>query len=186
MGLAMRMIGLAALAVVLLGNAPTGALAAQEASDGSTVVATAVTNLLQDLRRNDGVPEGTFRFDARLLERREFVRPGAAPTPYYALGARTSLTGAAALAAAGAHSGDMESARVCANDSLRSCTLGNAVAVFAASEPWVARDSAQVIVKALWMADLVKQPVQEGVFRLTLQRNPGGWRVVRTETLMIS
>jgi hypothetical protein len=182
----MRMVGLAALGLVVLSNAPTGALAAQEFPDGATVVATAVTDLLQQLRRNDGVPEGTFRYDARLLERREFARSGAAPAPYYALGTQENRTGAAALASAGAHSGDMDSAVVCGDESPRSCTLNAAVAVFATTAPTVGGDSAQVVVKALWMANLAKQPVQEGVFRLTLRREPDGWRVVRTETLLIS
>jgi hypothetical protein len=181
----MRMIGLAVLAVVL-GNVPTGAVAAQGVPDDATVVAAAVTSLLQQLRRNDGVPEGTFRYDPRLLERHEFARSGAAPAPYYALGNQENGDAAAALAAAGAQTGDIESAVVCANQSPRSCTLNAAVAVFATTAPTRGGDTAQVVVKAIWMSNLVKQPVQEGVFRLTLLREPGGWRVVGAETLMIS
>ncbi len=80
----------------------------------------------------------------------------------------------------------MESSVVCANESPRSCILTGAVAVFATTAPAVGGDTAQLVVKALWMANVVKQPVQEGVFRLTLLREQGGWRVIRTETLMIS
>ncbi|HEV3050936.1 MAG TPA: hypothetical protein VGX50_11525 [Longimicrobium sp.] len=151
------------------------------------VVAAAVTDLLHRLQRNDGVPAGTIRYDPRPVEPRESDQPGySMPVTVYLLGEPDSAGSAAVQEVAGAEAGNIETARVCANESLRSCTLGDAVAVFAASAPAVARDSAQVIVKALWLSDLVKQPVHEGVFRLTLLHGPGGWRVVRTETLMIS
>ena len=188
----MRKIGLTACAVVLSAAAAGGRPLAAQAPGRpgeyeSTVVAAAVTDLLHRLRTNDGVPEGTIRYDPRPVEPRESDQPGySMPVTVYLLGEPDSAGSAAVQQATGAEAGNIQTSRVCANDSLRSCTLGDAVAVFAASEPAVARDSAQVIVKALWLSDLVKQPVQEGVFRLTLQRDPDGWRVVRTETLMIS
>ena len=60
------------------------------------------------------------------------------------------------------------------------------VAAFATSDPEFSNDTARVVVKAVWLSNLVKQPLQEGVFRVTLTRQPGGWRIIRTETVWIS
>lgn len=182
----MRMIGLAAVAAVL-SVAPAGALLAQDVPENATVVAAAVTDLLRQLRTNDRVPEGAFRYDPRPVERREVDRPGySAPVPVYSLGERENGFGAAAQAAMRAEAGNIEEARICATESPRSCSLRDAVAVFATSEPTVSGDTAHVVVKALWMANVAKQPVQEGLFRITLTRDAGRWCVARTETLFIS
>lgn len=184
----MRMIGFAALAAAVISVTASGALAAQDAPDDAAVVAAAVTDLLHQLRTNDGVPEGVIGYDSRPLERRVSHQPGhPAPVATYALGERENGVAAAeARAALGAEVGNLENARVCADASPRSCRLHNAVAVFAASDPTVRGDSAEVVVKALWMGNLAKQPVQEGVFRITLLREGTCWRAATTETLIIS
>ncbi len=182
----MRMIGFAALAAAVIGVTASGALASQQGPDDSAVVATAVTSLLQQLRTNDGVPEGAIGYDPRPLERRMYDQPGRVPAPFYALGERENEVAAAARVALGAEAGNLENARVCANASPRSCRLDDVVAVFATSEPAVRGGSAEVVVRALWMSNLAKQPVQEGVFRITLLREGTGWRAATTETLTIS
>jgi hypothetical protein len=183
----MRMMGFAAFAAAVIGVTASGALASQQGPDDTAVVATAVTSLLHQLRTNDGVPEGAIGYDPRSLERRTSDEPGdRAPAPFYALGERENGVAAEARAALGAQVGNLENARVCANASLRSCRLRDAVAVFATSEPAVRGNSAEVVVKALWMSNLAKQPVQEGVFRITLLREGTGWRAATTETLIIS
>ena len=85
-----------------------------------------------------------------------------------------------------ARPGEFECARVCATESLRSCTLPHFPALFATSEPVIRADSAEVVVKAMWLSDLAKQPVQDGVFLVTLRRGPAGWTAVATRTLQIS
>jgi hypothetical protein len=182
----MRKIGLAAFAAMLSG-APGAALAAQHVPEEVAVVTAGVTSLLHHLRTNDGVLEGIIRYDPRALERRVSDLPGyTAPVAHYALAPRENGVAAAARTVMGAEIGNLETARVCANDSLRSCSLNGAVAVFATSEPVVCGESAHVLVKALWMSNLAKQPVQEGIFRVTLMRGSDGWQVARTETLFIS
>lgn len=183
----MGSLGLVVLAIALGGVLPDRAVAARE-QEGAAVIAAAVSDLLRQLRINDGVPDGTVMYDPRLLEPRERHRPDrAAPLTYYALGEQINEAANAAFAAEGAQRGDMESVLRCPTESPRSCTLcDGAAAIFATSAPTFEGDTARVVVKALWMSDLAKQPVQEGVFRLTLSRQPGGWRVVRTETLFIS
>lgn len=182
----MRMIGFAVLAA-MLGSVSSAALPAQDESDRTAIVAAAVTELLQRLRSSDGVPEGTVRYDARPVETRLSDLPAyPEPVAFYLLAAPDTAAAVAIQAQMGAEAGNLEDATVCANESPRSCRLRDAVAVFAASAPVVAGDSAQVVVKALWMGNLAKQPVQAGVFRISLRRAGGGWRVARAETVFIS
>jgi hypothetical protein len=181
----MRTISLALLGAVVL-VAAGGALA-QRPPEHASVVAAAVTDLVQLLRANDGVPEGTIRYDPRVLERHERDLPSySAPVTTYELAGRQSQVASAAQVLMGAEFGDIDSARVCSTDSPRSCTLGDAVAVFATSDPFFQGDSADVVVKALWFSDLKKQPVQEGIFLVTLRREPDGWRAVARRTLVIT
>ncbi len=180
------MIGLAALGAVL-GAAPSGALAAQDVPDHAEVVAAAGTDLLHLLRTSDGVPEGTIRYDPRPVETRMSDLPGyPEPVAVYVLAEPDTATAMAIQAATGAEAGNIESARVCANDSPRSCRLRDAAAVFAASVPSMAGDSAQVVVQALWMGNLAKQPVQVGIFRITLRRQGAVWRRTCLKSLFIS
>jgi hypothetical protein len=182
----MRMIGFAALAAVL-GNVPGAALPAQDVPDRTEIVAEAVTELLHMLRSSDGVPEGTIRYDARPVETRLSDLPAyPEPVAVYLLAEPDTAAALAIQAAMGAEAGNLEDARVCANESPRSCRLRDAVAVFAAGAPVVVGDSAQVMVKALWMGNLAKQPVQAGVFRINLRREGEGWRIARAETVFIS
>jgi hypothetical protein len=60
------------------------------------------------------------------------------------------------------------------------------VAVFAAGSPTVRGDSAEVVVKGIWLTDSAKQPVHDGVFSVTLVRTAEGWRPVASRTLNIS
>jgi hypothetical protein len=139
------------------------------------------------LRANDGTPAGVIRFDARVVQRAvradtASVRPGSS----YELGrerdpAFTELLRNLMHAQPGILD---DTARVCATSSLRSCTLRDAVAYFA--EPVVTGDAAEVIVKAMWLGDLAKQPVQDGVFAVTLRKGQGGWKAVASRTLFIS
>jgi hypothetical protein len=193
----MRIMGLAAFAALLSAApvgalagqaAPTGGPARQAAPDDAAAVAAAVMDLLHTLRANDGVPgNGAIRLDPRPLERRESDNPAyATPVTFYALGERESSVAVDVRTVLRAERGNLETARVCATESLRSCTLHDAVAVFAASEPVMQGDSAEVVVTALWVSNLAKQPVQSGTFRITLRRQSGAWRAARTETLVIS
>lgn len=58
--------------------------------------------------------------------------------------------------------------------------------MFATSDPVAVGDSAQVIVKAMWLGNLAKQPVQDGVFLVTLRQRGGRWEAVTSRTLVIS
>jgi hypothetical protein len=193
----MHIMKLAAVVAVLLNAAPADGLAGQAtpisfarqaAPDDAAAVAAAVMDLLHTLRTNDGVPRnGPIRIDPRPLERRQSDDPAyPAPVTFYELGETESSVAAEVRATLRAERGNLETARVCATESLRSCTLRDAVAVFAAGEPRVQGDWAEVVVTALWMSDLAKQPVQSGTFRITLHRQGGEWRATRTETLVIS
>jgi hypothetical protein len=58
--------------------------------------------------------------------------------------------------------------------------------VFAAGSPTVRGDSAEVVVKGIWLTDSAKQPVHDGLFSVTLVRTAEGWRPVASRTLNIS
>lgn len=174
----------------LVSLALCASLGAQTGADEEALVIAAAVNHMADLlRTNDGVPAGMIEFDGRVLRSRRIDHPAysSPPTIYELTGTRSAEVTVAARTMMGAESGDFDGARVCASESLRSCSLGNAVAVFASSDPVVCGDSAEVVVKAMWVGDLAKQPVQDGIFRVTLQRDATlGWRAVATRTLRIS
>jgi hypothetical protein len=159
------------------------------ADEEAAVIAAAVNHMTGLLRSTDGIPAGTIKFDERVVQSRRMDHPAhTSPVTLYELtGTRSAEVAVAARTMMGAEPGDFDAARVCASESLRSCNLGNAAAVFASGDPLLGGDSAQVVVKAMWMGDLAKQPVQDGIFLVSLQRDPsGGWRVVATRTLRIS
>ena len=184
----MRMIGFAAFAAAVISVTASRPLTAQDVpQDNAAVITAAVTDLLHLLRTSDGVPAGTIGYDPRPLERRVSDQPGyPSPVAFYVLGERENAVSAGAWGALNARVGNLETSRVCADANPRSCRLRDAVAVFATSDPTVHGDSAEVVVKALWMGNLAKQPVQEGIFRITLRRVDTCWRVATTETLVIS
>ncbi|HEX6039834.1 hypothetical protein, partial [Longimicrobium sp.] len=93
---------------------------------------------------------------------------------------------ASVLELTAARPGNIDDARVCASDNLRSCTLRDGVAIFAVDNPEIGGDSAVVVVKAMWLGNLTKQPVQDGIFRVTLRRDATGWKAVSARTLNIS
>ncbi|WP_420129900.1 hypothetical protein [Longimicrobium sp.] len=174
----------------LVGLALCASLGAQAGADEeAAVIAAAVNHMTGLLRSSDGVPAGTIKFDERIVQSRRMDSPAhSSPVTVYELtGTRSAEVAVAARTMMGAEPGQFDAARVCASESLRSCNLGNAVAVFASSDPLLGGDTAQVVVKAMWMGDLAKQPVQDGIFLLSLQRDSSqGWRVVATRTLRIS
>lgn len=185
---------LALVSSVVLGAlmATRGPLQAQDtATDEAVVVAAAVSHMVQVLRENDGVPAGEVRLDPRVLESREIANPASGtPVPvvtvYELSGTRRESVTASALLLSGTSLGTFDNARRCETESLRSCTLRDGVAVLASSNPMIHADSAEVLVKAIWLGTLAKAPVQDGVFRITLQRDGSGWKAVATRALQIS
>lgn len=173
-------------AMLLLGvRAP----AAAQQPDEAALVGGAVRHMVQQLRGRGELQPGTVRFDSRVVVDREVENP-AYPTGrvqvYELAGERLPGHAAEARSAMGAEPGTIEGARVCATESLRSCTLRDAAAVFAAGAPVVRGDSAEVVVKGLWLTDSAKQPVHDGVFAVTLVRTAHGWCPVASRTLNIS
>ncbi|HEU0016333.1 MAG TPA: hypothetical protein VFQ45_21820 [Longimicrobium sp.] len=178
---------LAAAALLAWSAAGTAPAAAQE-GPGTAAAAAAVRHLEGMLRRQENLPAGTIRLDRRVLVERQIEHPAyAGPVWVYELAVPRDAESYAALRrAAGAEPGNVETARVCAAESLRTCTLGGAVAVFAAGDAVLRGDTADVLVKVLWLSESAKQPVHDGVFRVTLVRESCGWRVAETRTLNIS
>jgi|GEM_PF-3132738 len=163
-------------------------LPAQPPPEEIVVLGAAVTHMVDLLRANDGVPEGMTRYDARVLESRQMAHQAhSTPITMYELrDGRGDAFAAMARNVMNAEAGDFDHARVCATESPRSCTLRDGVAIFATNTPVLCGDSAEVVVKAMWLGDLRKQPVQEGIFLVTLRREPGGWRAVTTRTIRIT
>lgn len=173
-------------AALLTGGTPLFAQAAPNAE--TAIIAAGVRHLTEALRRDDGVPEGGIRFDPRVVQSRE-VRDSAYSGPitaYVLSDSRPDSVTALILTLLGADSGDLENAWVCAPDNPRSCTLRGAAAVFAASDPVVVQDCAEVFVKAMWLSPHTRQPIHAGTFVLTLRRESSGWRTVASRTLVIS
>jgi hypothetical protein len=174
------------LAVLLLG---AGVPAAAQQSDEAALIGGAVSHMVQLLRRGGELPAGVIRFDPRVVVDREIENPaypGGRALGHALAEARRPEHAAAARSAMGAEPGAIDGARVCATESLRTCTLRDAVAVFAAGNPTVRGDSAEVVVKGIWLTDSAKQPVHDGVFSVTLVRTAEGWRPVASRTLNIS
>jgi hypothetical protein len=165
--------------------------APQDARDESIVIAAAVSHLAQHLRETEGIPPGPIRFDPRVVESRRIANPARGTpvdsvTVYELSGTRSDSVTQSALTLLETVSANIDSARLCAGENLRSCTLRDGVAVFATSSPAIHADSAEVVVKAVWLGSLRKQPVQDGTFRVTLRRESSGWKAVATRTLQIS
>jgi hypothetical protein len=157
-------------------------------NEEAAVIAAAVSHMVHLLRANHGVPPGQVRFDPRVLEGRQIQNPAHSgyATIYELGGLRPDSVSAAATGLMAAEIGNFDDARVCATESLRSCTLRDAVALFASGTPTIGADSAELVVQAMWLGDLAKQPVQDGIFHVTLRRDGSGWKAIATRTLRIS
>ncbi|HEX8391871.1 MAG TPA: hypothetical protein VF665_05865 [Longimicrobium sp.] len=179
---------LALICVFGLGGCATLPRSAPPTSGDAAVIAAAINHLVADLRRSDGVPAGAVRYDARVVRSRPLPPDarGVTSIVYDLTVERGRAEAAAVRALARAEAGNLDEARVCPSESLRTCTLREAVAVFATGDPVASGESVQVIVKAMWLSNLVKQPVQDGVFLVTLQPRGNGWEAVSTRTLVIS
>jgi hypothetical protein len=157
--------------------------------DDAAAIAAAVSHMLQSLRESDEVPPGSIQFDSRVLESREIANPAPGTrgtvTIYELAGSRREEVVAATLALLGAAAGNIEDARVCSAD-LQTCTLRDGVAVFAASDPVIENDAAEIVIQAIWLAPVVRRPVQDGIFRVLLRRNGTVWHVESVSTLRIS
>ncbi|MBB4634103.1 hypothetical protein [Longimicrobium terrae] len=151
-------------------------------------IAAAVNHTVAVLRASDGVPAGIVRYDPRVVQSRRLPPDagGIVSTVYDLTFERSAASAAELRTLMRAEAGSLDSARVCASESLRTCTLREAVAVVATSDPVAAGDSAQVIVKAMWLGNLARQPVQDGVFLVTLRQRDGRWEAVTSRTLVIS
>ncbi len=175
-----------AIGLLLGGRVPA---AAQQPTEEAAVIGGAVRHVVQQLRGGGELPQGIVRFDPRVVVDRVVQNPAypdGRAVGYDLAGARPPEHAAAARRAMSAEPGTVDGARVCATESLRSCTLRDAVAIFAAGRPVLRGDYAEVVVKGLWLTPSTRQPVHDGVFSVTLVRTAEGWRPVATRTLSIS
>ncbi len=118
---------IAAGAMALL-SFTTHVASAQTSTQGTEIVGAAVRHLRHHLSSEwEHLPPGPILFDARVLERKTMSHPAyKSPIIVYELGtARAPQIADRLLKLIPAQPGDFDTARVCATDSPRTCTLGD-------------------------------------------------------------
>lgn len=180
-------LSLLARAVIILGCSDR-ATSAQTPTERTEIVGAAVHHLRHQLAREWAHVSGPVLFDGRVLERRKVAHPVyKEPIEVYKLGAqRVPRAVSELLRLIPAQPGDFNTATKCASNDLRTCTLGNAVAVFAASDPNIRGDTAEVVISGKWRSNLEKMPVSTGRIAVILLRTADGWKARETRTLLIS
>jgi len=178
-----------AAALALLGVLSPDSLSAQAHPETLQAVAAAIKDVRDAIWNEERLPGGPVKLDPRILTSRQIDHPAhAQPITVREFGPeRDPEQSRELLRELSATPADLDSVSICPGRDLRSCHLADhAAAAFAAGEPRLRGDTAEVIVKAVWVSKIPKQPIQFGTFAVVLTRTGEQWQVASRRVITIS